>query len=80
MRFICLKASELDHAGRGTENAVRAHRVVGMLLRNAEALICLGLRDDAPLDLNLVLTVGWRLVSEALFKLLASFVLSTALH
>ena len=70
VRFICLEACELDHAGRSLEHAVRAHSVVSVLFGNADSFVCLGLGYDTTLNLNLVLTVGRWLVPEALFKLL----------
>ena len=70
VRFICLEACELDHAGRSLEHAVRAHRVVSVLLGNADSFVRLCLSDNTTLNLNLVLTVGRWLVPEALFKLL----------
>ena len=39
-----------------------------MLLSDAHSLVCLGLGNDSALDLDLVLTVGWRLVSKTGFK------------
>ena len=70
VRFICLEACEFDHILRGLEDAVRAHSVVSVLLGNADSLVCLGLSYNTALNLDLVLTVGRGLVSEALFKLL----------
>ena len=40
VRFICLKAGKLDHAGRGTEYPVGAHSVIHVLLGDAQALVC----------------------------------------
>lgn len=71
VRFICLETSELDDAGGGTENAIGAHSVVDVLLGNGDALVGFGLCDEAPLQLNLVLTVRRRLAAQALFKLVA---------
>ena len=79
VRFICLEASKLDNARRGTEHTVGAHCVVDVLLGNAYAFVGLGLRDDASLNLDLILTVGWRLVSQTLFKILAPLVLKLVL-
>ena len=45
-----------------------------MLLGDAHSFVSLGLRYDAPLNLDLVLTVGRRLVSQTLFKCFASLV------
>ena len=77
MRFICLEACELDHARRSLEHAVRAHRVVSVLLGNADSFVRLCLSDNTTLNLNLVLTVGRGLVPEALFKLLTSGIIDS---
>ena len=77
VRFICLEACELDHAGRSLEHAVRAHRVVSVLLGNADSFVRLCLSDNTTLNLNLVLTVGRGLVPEALFKLLTSGIIDS---
>jgi len=45
VRFICLEAGELYHAGRGAEDAIGTHSVVGVLLGNADRLVRFGLRD-----------------------------------
>ena len=77
VRFICLEACELDYAGRSLEHAVRAHRVVSVLLGNADSFVRLCLSNNTTLNLNLVLTVGRGLVPEALFKLLTSGIIDS---
>ena len=77
VRFICLEACELDHAGRSLEDSVRAHSVISVLLGNADSFVGLCLSDNTTLNLNLVLTVGRGLVPEALFKLLTSGIIES---
>ena len=72
VRFIRLEAGELDDRGRGAEDAVGAHRVVGVLLRDRDRLVRLRLADDAPLNLDLVLTVRGRLVLQTLLEVVAA--------
>mmetsp|Transcript_1832 Transcript_1832/g.2648 ORF Transcript_1832/g.2648 Transcript_1832/m.2648 type:complete len:218 (-) Transcript_1832:151-804(-) len=69
MRLVRLEACEFDHAWGRAEDPVRAHRVVNELLRDAYTLVRLDLRNYAPLNFNLILTVR-RLANQALFKLL----------
>ena len=64
MRLVCLEASEFDHAGRCAKYSIRADCIVHVLLGDAHGLVSLGLGDDSALDLNLVLTVGRRLVAN----------------
>ena len=68
VRPVGLESCEFNYAGRRAEDAVGADGVVDELFGDADALVCLGLRDDAPRNFNLILTV-WRLTHEALFKL-----------
>ena len=70
VRFIRLEASEFYYAGRGTEHTVGAYCIVGKLLCDTQSLVCLGLGNEAALDLNLILTVRRRLTSETLFKII----------
>ena len=64
MRLICLEASEFDYAGRCAKDTIRADCVIHVLLGDAHGLVSLGLGEKSALDLNLVLTVGWRLVAN----------------
>ena len=68
VRPVGLESSKFDHAWRRAEDAIRADRVIDKLFGDADAFVCLCLRNDAPRNFNLVLTV-WRLTHEALFKL-----------
>ena len=63
MRFICLETCKLDDTWGGAEEAVRTNSVVDVLLSDSDALVSLGLGNEAALNLNLILTVGWRLAS-----------------
>jgi len=74
--FICLEARKFDYTGRSAEDAIGADSVVQVFLGNAQTLVCLCLRDQPPLNLNLVLTVRRRLAPQTLFKLLSAFIIS----
>ena len=68
VRLVCLEACKFDNAWWCAKYAVWAHSIVHVLLSDAHSLVCLGLGNDSALDLDLVLTVGWRLVSKTGFK------------
>ena len=59
--LVGLEARKFDHAGRGAENAIRADSIVDELFRDTDTLVRLCLRNDAPLNFNLILTVRRRL-------------------
>lgn len=69
VRFIRDETCELDHAWGGTEDPVRAHCVVDVFLRDTHTLVSLCLGNEAPGNLDLILTVGR---VRALFKMITS--------
>ena len=73
MRFICLETCKFNHAGWSLKDAIRAHCIVSKLLCDAHSFVRLSLGNKAALDFNLILTVGWRLTSKTLFKLITAF-------
>ncbi len=76
VRFICLEACKFDYAGRRTKNAIRPDCVIHVLLGNTNALVSFSLGNEAPLNLNLVLTVWRRLASQTLFKMVTPLVIN----
>ena len=64
MGLVGLESGKLYHTRRCAKDSIRADCVVHVLLGDAHGLVSLGLGDDSALDLNLVLTVGRRLVAN----------------
>ena len=60
VRFVRFESCEFDHAWRGAEDAVGAHRIVDMFVSDGVALVGFSSGEQPSLQFNLVLTVRWQ--------------------